>query len=119
MSSMKILRKLPPAPKTATKPVYDPKYVGVGRHLYIHKPNAPLEGFPPDKKAIINGHKTQTETARRKREMVKNMALAGAEYAEISEATGYKIDSVRRIVRLFREDGVHIPERKRGRKKDE
>lgn len=55
--------------------------------------------------------------AERRHDEVVKLARAGMSDEQIAEETGYKKDSIRRIVNQMRREGVDIPHRKRGRKK--
>ena len=50
--------------------------------------------------------------------VVAMLAREGMPYEEISKKTGYKLSSVRRLVRKLRAEGEDIPLRQRGRKKN-
>lgn len=52
--------------------------------------------------------------AERRHDMIARLAREGLSDAEISEQTGYKPNSVRRLIGKMRRDGIDIPERKRG-----
>ena len=43
--------------------------------------------------------------------------MEGKTDAEIMLATGYKQDSVRRIINIMRNEGIEIPQRRKGMKK--
>lgn len=55
----------------------------------------------------------------RKHKIMKVMLKEGATDAEIAEATGYTYGSVRKILTQWRRAGVDVPDRRRGRKKNE
>ena len=54
--------------------------------------------------------------AERRHDEIAKLARAGMSDEQIAEETGYKKDSIRRIVNQMRREGVDIPHRKRGRK---
>lgn len=56
--------------------------------------------------------------ANERHDIVAMLARDGLPYEEIAEKTGYKLSSVRRLVRKLRADGEDIPLRQRGRKKN-
>ena len=117
-SSMKIKRELPPAPKTATKTVHDPRYLGDGRFTHVHKPTAsPIDDFGRSDRAVENAHKAQQDIKSKRHALVKKMALEGASDEEIVKASGYALGSVRRMLWQWRQEGEDIPKREKGRKK--
>ena len=117
-SKCSIKRKLPPAPKTATKTVHDPRYLGDGRFTHIHNPTAsPIDDFGRAERALENAQKTQQEIKRKRHELVKKMAMEGASDEEIVKASGYSIGSVRRMLWQWRQEGEDIPKREKGKKK--
>ena len=54
--------------------------------------------------------------AEKRHDEIAKLAQAGMSDEQIAEETGYKKDSIRRIVNQMRREGVDIPHRKRGRK---
>ena len=118
-ASMKILRKLPPAPKTATKTIRDPRFYSYGCHTFMYTPHIP--GWAEDKASQERARKFQE---RRKKEAyerqmgVVELARQGLSDAEIADRTGYKPESVRRIISKLRREGEDIPLRRKGRKSE-
>lgn len=116
-ASMKILRKLPPAPKTATKTIRDPRFYSYGCHTFMYTPHIP--GWAEDKASQERAMQFQE---RRKKEAyerqmgVVELAKQGLSDAEIAERTGYRVTTVNNIIGEFRRSGVEIPPRKKGRK---
>ena len=117
-SKCSIKRKLPPAPKTATKTVHDPRIIGDGRYTAFHRPSpSPIDSFGHSEKAVANSHKAQSEKMLKRQAIVKELARKGASDEEISQASGYALGSVRRLLWKWRQDGEDIPVREKGRKK--
>ena len=56
--------------------------------------------------------------AERRHDEIARLASEGLSSAEISEITGYKPDSVRRLISKMRREGKEIPRRKRGKKSE-
>ena len=111
-SSMRIIRNLPPAPKP-TRDRRDPNFDAFGHPI---KALGPVKGFGDEevKERVRETCRKRQEIARRRRAIVRQMAVEGKTDAEIMLATGYKQDSVRRIINIMRREGKEIPERKRG-----
>ena len=61
--------------------------------------------------------KKRQMVASERHDIVARLAREGMSDEEIAEQTGYKPDSVRRLVGKMRKEGVSIPLRQRGRKK--
>lgn len=118
MHSMKIKRHLPPAPKTATKTVHDPRIIGDGRCTVFHRPSpSPIDNFGHSEKAVANSHKAQNEKMLKRQALVRELARKGASDEEIAKASGYALGSVRRMLWQWRQNGEDIPVREKGRKK--
>lgn len=114
-STMRIKRKLPPAPKP-TRDRRDPNYDAFGHRI---KALGPVKGFSDEKirERVKECCEKRKKTAAEKQAIVVKMALEGKTDKEMMEATGYAKDSVRRIINMKRNDGLDIPARKKGRKK--
>ena len=80
----------------------------------------PSIGYSVTETTTRNSQAARSAEKRRRWEIVRRMALDGASNAEIMEATGYKnAGTVKSIVHRMREQGIDIPERRRGCKKQE
>ena len=113
-SSMRIIRNLPPAPEP-TRNRRDPNYDAFGHPI---KALGPVKGFGDEevKERVRETCRKRQEVAKHRREIVRQMAVEGKTDAEIMLATGYKQDSVRRIINIMRNEGIDIPQRRRGQK---
>ena len=119
-SSMKIKRPLPKAPRTATKTVHDNRFLGEGINTYIHKPSpSPMDDFGQSEHTKENASRHKKLEMERKHKIMKLMLKEGATDAEIATATGYTYATVRKILTQWRRAGVDVPDRRRGRKKNE
>ena len=114
-SSMRIIRRLPPAPKP-TRDRRDPNFDEFGHPI---KALGPVKGFGDEevRERVKETCRKRQEVARRRRATVRQMAVEGKTDAEIMLATGYKQDSVRRIINIMRNEGIDIPQRRKGVKK--
>ena len=119
-SSMKIKRPLPKAPRTATKTVHDNRFLGEGIKTYIHKPSpSPMDDFGQSENTKENASRHKKQEMERRHKIMKTLLEAGATDAEIAAATGYSNGTVRKILTQWRRAGVELPDRRRGRKKNE
>lgn len=119
-SSMKIKRPLPKAPRTATKTVHDNQFLGEGIKTYIHKPSpSPMDDFGQSENTKENASRHKKQEMERRHKIMKTLLEAGATDAEIAAATGYSNGTVRKILTQWRRAGVELPDRRRGRKKNE
>lgn len=119
-NSMKIKRPLPEAPRTATKTVHDNRFLGEGIKTYIHKPSpSPMDDFGQSENTKENASRHKKQEMERRHKIMKTLLEAGATDAEIAAATGYSNGTVRKILTQWRRAGVEVPDRKRGRKKNE
>jgi biotin operon repressor len=114
-ASMRIIRKLPPAPApTRAKKVTLPEEKR-GRSLAIEsigdavrRKEAFMRSSVAKARAVAEGN------AERRHDMIARLAREGLSDAEISAQTGYKPSSVHRLISKMRKEGINIPERKRG-----
>ena len=119
-SSMKIKRPLPKAPRTATKTVHDNRFLGEGIKTYIHKPSpSPMDDFGQSENTKENANRHKKQEMERRHKIMKTLLEAGATDAEIATATGYSNGTVRKILTQWRRAGVELPDRRKGRKKNE
>ena len=113
-ASMKILRKLPPVPRPATKPQIHKNLYGEGIWIHEVKPQIPSHMDLHEKSAAARAR--LIGKAEKKHDMIKRLAAEGLSDAEIGDRTGYKPESVRRILSKLRREGEDIPLRRKGRK---
>lgn len=113
-STMRIKRKLPPVPRPATKPQVHKNLCGEGIWIHEVKPQIPSHMDLHEKSAAARAR--QTGKAEKKHDMIKRLAAEGLSDAEIAYRTGYKPESVRRILSKLRREGEDIPLRRKGRK---
>lgn len=126
-SSMKQLKKyLPRAPFPPTKPVRENRVVATEYGNIIIPRDSPINRMPPSigysvtEQTSRNSHEAAKAEKRRRCAIVERMAKEGASNAEIMEATGYKnAGTVKSIIHQMRAQGIDIPERRRGCKKQE
>ncbi len=117
MSSMRIKRKLPPAPRTATSSVRHEGYTGTGVYTHESKPmRTPLDEFRLTDQTKYNAHIGQIEASKSRRELAMKMAVNGVSDEDISKATGYTKEYVRKLRSKWKTEGIDIPEKKRGRR---
>lgn len=125
-SSMKQLKKyLPRAPFPPTLPVRENRIVITEfGNLIRCDGSSPINrmlssiGYSVTEQTTRNSHEAAKAEKRRRWAIVEKMAKEGASNAEIMEATGYKnAGTVKSIVHRMREQGIDIPERRRGCKK--
>ena len=113
-STMRIKRKLPPVPRPATKPQIHKNLCGEGIWIHEVKPQIPSHMDLHEKSAAARAR--QTGKAEKKHDMIARLAAEGMSDAEIADRTGYKPESVRRILSKLRREGEDIPLRRKGRK---
>lgn len=118
---MRIKRTLPAAdPRTATKTIHDSRFLGEGINTYIHKPSpSPMDDFGQSEESRKKAGRTKKQEMERRHKIMKTMLEAGATDTEIATATGYSNGTVRQILTQWRRAGVELPDRRKGRKKDE
>ena len=116
-STMRIKRKLPPVPRPATKPIYNRRMYGEGVYIHEAKPQIPSH-MEIHERASRARARLMGKTEKRHDEIAR-LASEGLSSAEISEITGYKPDSVRRLISKMRREGREIPLRKKGPRKHE
>ena len=123
---MKQLKKyLPCAPFPPTKPIRENRIVMTEYGNLIRLDgSSPINrmpssiGYSVTEQTARNSHEAAKAEKRRRWAIVEKMAKEGASNAEIMEATGYKnAGTVKSIVHRMREQGIDIPERRRGCKK--
>jgi transposase len=75
-------------------------------------------GYSVTEQTTHNSHEAASAEKRRRWAIVEKMAREGYSNEEIMKATGYKTaGTVKSIVHQMREQGIDIPERRRGCKK--
>ena len=105
-----IKRKLPDAPKTATKTVRNDRILGYGAYTYERQiPTTPVElQIPPKHSDSIAAQ------AEREIKIILDLARAGRTASEISDETGYSRARVVQVVGRFAEYGAKlVPEPKK------
>lgn len=110
---------LRPIPWPATKPYHDPMIWGEGV-VSMHRVEKPIPTFDAEtvkSQTIAKARARAAGKAEKRHDLVARLAREGMSYEDIAEKTGYKADSVRRMIGKMRSEGMDIPERKRGRKK--
>lgn len=78
-----------------------------------------MDDFGESEQSRINAGLTKKQEMERRHKIMKTMLEAGATDAEIAAATGYSNGTVRKIMTQWRRAGVDVPDRRRGRKKNE
>lgn len=78
-----------------------------------------MDDFGQSEHTKGNASRHKKQEMERKRKIMKTMLEAGATDAEIAVATGYSNGTVRKILTQWRRAGVDVPDRRRGRKKNE
>ncbi len=120
-STMRIKRELPKTDqRLVTKTVHDNRFLGEGINTYIHKPSpSPMDDFGQSENTKENASRHKKQEMERRHKIMKTLLEAGATDAEIAAATGYSNGTVRKILTQWRRAGVELPDRRRGRKKNE
>ena len=116
LSSMRILRKLPPVPRPATKPQSHPNLYGEG--IWIHEAKEQIQSHMDLHEKASAARARQTGEAEKRHDVLARLARDGLSDVEIAELTGYKPDSVRRLISKMRREGQEIPIRKKGGKSE-
>lgn len=86
----------------------------------MHRVEKPIPTFDAEtvkSQTIAKARARAAGKAEKRHDLVARLAREGMSYEDIAEKTGYKADSVRRMIGKMRSEGMDIPERKRGRKK--
>lgn len=78
-----------------------------------------MDDFGQSENTKENAGRKKKEEMLRKHRIMKEMLREGATDEEIEAATGYTYATVRKILTQWRRAGVEVPDRKRGRKKNE
>lgn len=78
-----------------------------------------MDDFGQSEHTKENASRHKKQEMERKHKIMKTMLEAGATDTEIATATGYSNGTVRKILTQWRRAGVELPDRKRGRKKNE
>ena len=83
----------------------------------MHRVEKPIPTFAAEtvkSQTIAKARARAAGKAEKRHDIVARLAREGMSDEEIAEQTGYKQDSVRRILSIMRREGKEIPERKRG-----
>lgn len=115
-NSMKIIRKLPPIPRPATKTVKDPRYYSYGTHTFAYTPHISGWEDPVVRETARRVQEQRTSEARERYKLIIDMACRGASDIEIAKETGYRRSTVNNLIWQFRREGIQIPPRKKGPK---
>ena len=103
-SKCSIIRKLPPAPKTATKQVRNDRIYGFGRRTYEYHESAPALDLqiPPTR--------SDSQAAERERELkvILDLARQGKTATQIAEEAGCNRNRVMQVVKQFQEYGAKL-----------
>ena len=103
-SRCSIIRKLPPAPKTATKQVLNDRIYGFGRRTYEYHESAPALDLriPPTR--------SDSQAAERERELkvILDLARQGKTASQIAEEAGCNRNRVMQVVKQFQEYGAKL-----------
>lgn len=124
---MKLKRHLPRAPFPPTKPIRENRIVVTEfGNLIRCDGSSPINrmpssiGYSVTEQTARNSHEAAKAEKKRRWGIVLKMALEGSSNEEIMKATGYKTaDTVKSIVHQMRKQGIEIPERRRGCKKQD
>ena len=116
-------KKLPAVPRPETKPIYNRRMYGEGARIHEAKPQIPshMEIHEQAAKAHDRASRARARLmgkTEKRHDEIARLASEGLSSAEISEITGYKPDSVRRLISKMRREGREIPMRKKGRKSE-
>ena len=115
-STMRIKRKLPPVPKTATKMVKDPRYYSWGTHTFAYTPHISGWEDPVVQETAKRVQAQRSSEARQRYKLVVDLACRGYSDTQIAKETGYKVITIKNLIYQLRREGVEIPPRKKGRK---
>lgn len=102
--SMRIIRKLPPAPRP-TRDYHNP---ALEDDLVTIRKYSPVPTFADDnvKEHIKDYARKRKEKSKKKQQKVIEMAKRGQSTEDISAETGYCTDVVNRIIRKMRKEGT-------------
>ena len=78
-----------------------------------------MDDFGQSEHTKENASRHKKQEMERKHKIMKTMLEAGATDTEIATATGYSNGTVRKILTQWRRAGVELPDRRRGRKRNE
>ena len=108
-----IKRKLPDAPKTATKTVRNDRILGYGAYTYeTPVPVSQIElQIPPKHSDSIAAQ------AEREIKIILDLAREGKTASEISAETGFNMNRIKAVVNRFAEYGAKLAEKKPKRRK--
>lgn len=100
---------LPPVQRPATKAVHTP--------IYVKRQIATFGDERVRSRAMAKARARRAGKAEKRHDEIAKLARDGLGDEQIAEITGYRRDSVRKIINNLRKEGVEIPHRKRGKKK--
>ena len=112
-SRCSIIRKLPPAPKTATKQVRNNRIYGFGRRTYEYHESAPAL----DLQIPTTRSNSKAAEAEREIKTILDLAREGKTASEISAETGFNMNRIKAVVNRFAEYGAKLASEKKPKRR--